>query len=170
MESFLKNKSKTYWKRHSHMYCRGGWFIVVVHLRHLRNTYLWTLDFSLMEGAHSLYTHTHIEIYWSFSQEGRISCQYKILLPLLSSPPYLCGMFLKMINCYFWICPLKVISHLTAFSGPVRPAITTAHVEKSKGSGLRRCRWLSNLQPGCQAWPCQSIFTSSASNVRGIKG
>lgn len=83
-----------------------------------------------------MYTHTsqtdnyiRTSVCSSFSQEGRICCQHTILLPVLSSPAYLCGMLLKMINCYFLICPLQDFFCLTAFNGPTRPEITNTHMQ-----------------------------------------
>lgn len=101
-----------------------------------------------MDSAHALYTHPHISTpaYCSFSQEGRIHCQHIIHLPLLSSPPYLCGMLLKMINCYFSACPLQdVISLTSLFTGPVRPAITSMHAE------ICRLHWAKVLTSGAVA-------------------
>lgn len=92
------------------------------------------------QSSHSLHVHVHTHtsqthnyirtsVCSSFSQEGRICCQHTILLPVLSSPAYLCGMLLKMINCYFLICPLQDFFCLTAFNGPTRPEITNTHMQ-----------------------------------------
>lgn len=146
----------------------------------------WKLDFLLMNGAHTPstqafpWTHTNTQAHTFTLQSTGLLARREgwaanILLssfcPILL---HICGMLLKLINCYFLICPLQVISYLTAFSGSVTLAVTSKHIEMcvlSQGSDLRHCCRLSNLQPGCQAWPCQSPFHySSAINMRGKKG
>lgn len=84
-----------------------------------------------------------------------------------------------MINCYFSILPSARLrlSHSFLWSSQTSlhiHACRDVQAALSQGFGFRRCGWLFDSQPGCQAWPCQSpshcIFTSSAISVRGKKG
>lgn len=123
-------------------YC-GMMAILAISEQHIKLLEKSSVFFLLVgQSSHSLHvlvhTHTHTSqthnyirtsVCSSFSQEGRICCQHTILLPLLSSPAYLCGMLLKMINCYFLICPLQDFFCLTAFNGPTRPEITNTHMQ-----------------------------------------
>lgn len=121
-------------------YC-GMMAILAISEQHIKLLEKSSVFFLLVvQSSHSLHVHIHTHtsqthnyirtsVCSSFSQEGRICCQHTILLPLLSSPAYLCGMLLKMINCYFLICPLQDIFCLTAFSGPTRPEITNTHMQ-----------------------------------------
>lgn len=118
-------------------------------------------------------THTHL-IYYSFSQKGRICCQHIILLPLYSSP-YLWGMLLKMINCYFLRCALCKtfpISQRFLWSG-----------QANRHAGMYRLCWADALgaetgsptvKSGCQglilSWSSShGAFTLSVIKVRGRK-
>lgn len=90
----------------------------MVHSQCTRTLYLWMLDFLLIDCAHSVHTNTHQSICLLARRGGWVA---GINSP--PSTPYPCGMLLKMINCYFSICSLKVISHLTAFF----PSSQTSH-------------------------------------------